>query len=211
MTATHRYIVPRPRGVTWAVGSREPHAARSLILHLLAGAAELPMDLPALGKRIGVGYPEEIAKLVLKLQRESYLICELAPMAMPAQEPFSVAISDCLSRLALSGTAVLATDGGLCYGRAGASPDDSQLISSTAARMFAMRERLRQAMRSSVATADAVGATGAYVIEDLQLMPIHTGSRLFYLVTLGQPDLSNGAYVALVSMLLRRYQSHATN
>ena len=206
-----RYLVPRPRGVSWAVGSRTEDIARRLILDLLGGGSERPMDLAELAPRYGMSDVAAFGKLLFKLQRETFLTAALEPLTLPDAGSFNEAINDCLARFAVSGSAVLATDGGLCYGRAGASVSDANLISSTAYRMFSMRQRLRRAMSGRLVDADALDATGAYVIEDLQLMPVHTGSRLFYLVTVGQPDFTNGAYIALVSLLLRRYKHHAAN
>lgn len=212
MTATpDRYLIPRPRGVSWAVGSRNDDIARRLILDLLGGASERPMNLAELAVRYGMSDVAAFGKLLFKLQRETFLTAGLEPLHLPVVGSFNEAINDCLARFAVSGSAVLATDGGLCYGRAGASVSDANLISSTAYRMFSMRQRLRRAMSGRLVDADALDATGAYVIEDLQLMPVHTGSRLFYLVTVGHPDFTNGAYVALVSLLLRRYKRHVAH
>ncbi len=206
MNAPTRYLVPRPRGASWAVSSRQADPERHLILALMADAGEQPMDLDALARRMDMDEGADFGKFVFALQRKGYLTCDVSPLALPQQPSFAEAISDCLARLALSGTAVLATEDGLCYGRSGASVGDANLIASMAYRMADMRERLRHSMCHAGADSELTNVTGAYVIEDLQLMPIDTGRRRFHLVTLGQPDFSNGAYVALIALLLRRYQ-----
>ncbi len=205
MNTPTRYLVPRPRGASWAVSSRQDDPERRIILTLMGKAGEQPMDLDALAGSAGMAPGAAFGKFVFGLQRRGYLTCDTAPLSLPKPPTFADAINDCLARLALSGTAILANEHGLAYGRAGASVTDANLMASMAWRMFEMRERLRRSM-SRHPSSEHMNLTGAYVIEDLQLMPIDTGKRRFHLVTLGQPEFTNGAYVALIALLIRRYQ-----
>jgi len=206
MSPPTRFLVPQARGASWAVSARQDDPERRIILTLMGEAGEQPMNFDGLAERAGMNAGPDFNKFVFALQRRGYLTCDIAPLALPDKATFAEAVNDCLSRLALSGTAVLANEHGLCYGRAGATVGDANLMASMAWRMFEMRERLRRSMHRDRPPGDVTNVTGAYVIEDLQLMPIDTGKRRFHLVTLGQPAFTNGAYVALIALLIRRYQ-----
>jgi len=211
MAALQRYLVPCSAGVAFAVRSPAADPRRRLLLALLGGAADTPIELPQLAAHAGLANLRDLAPMLFQMQRDDWVHCELEPLGPSPFRP-EEAWPDALAKLSSEGVAVLASGAGLCVASAGLARSQTERIAALAADMpLSLR-----GSRDRTSAHDARGVLGYWELPSvpgarkLSAVALHVGARFFPLVVAGVPQLGTRAFIDLIGQLARRYGPRAT-
>lgn len=200
-----RYLIPRPRGVVQAMRTHADDPRRRLVLALLRGGTDAPMQLGELGRAAGLPDARAVGALLFRLQREEWIDGGIEPLPLP-DAPLAAVLPALLAQLSTGGRAVLSTADGLVYARVGLEKRDADDLAVLGAALHTLR---RRAARDSLASGDAPFAWGLIDPSDrarLVIMPLYFGRRCLQLALGAEPRLETEAFVQLVALLSRRYE-----
>jgi hypothetical protein len=207
MSGSDRYLIPRPRGVVQAMRARADDARRRLVLALLRGGADRPMQLPEIGRLAGLPDSQSVGTLLFRLQREEWLDGDVEPLRLPVA-PLAEALPALLGELSSGGCAVLGTVEGLVYARVGFENRTAEQIAILSAGLRPLLDRVAPEALAS-ATENELHAWGVLDPRDrprLMIVPLQFGTRCLYLALGAEPRLEASALVQLVALLSRRYE-----
>jgi len=204
MATLQRYLVPCPAGVAFAVRSPAADPRRRLLLALLGGAADTPMELPQLALHAGLRDVRDLAPLLFQMQRDDWVHCELEPLGSAPFRPDEQGAT-ALAQLSSEGIAVLASGAGLCVGYSGVDRSQSERIAALAGVVPANVRDSRPGARM-LSYWELPSVRG---VRTLSAVALHIGSRLFALVVAGVPQVGTRAFIDLVGQLTRRYAPRA--
>lgn len=207
MEATQRYLVPRPAGIAFAVRSPAADPRRRIVLALLAGGADAPMQLAELAAESGIRDRREFAALLFQMQRDDWVHGDVRPLGLPHGSP-AEAFPAMLPRLSSEGAAVLATGTGLCIAGFGVDTARSRHLAALAANM--PRSLTHPSDRGSASGANADRMLGWQLPTpsgepEFHAVPLNVGTQRFLLILGGVPQLGARAFTDLIGLLSRRY------
>jgi len=209
MEATQRYLVPRPAGIAFAVRSPAEDPRRRIVLALLAGAADAPMQLDELAAVSRIHDRREFVALLFQMQRDDWVHGDVRPLGLPHAPP-AEAFPATLPRLSSEGAAVLATGTGLCIASVGVDQPRSYRLAALAADM--PRSLTHPSDRESASADRILGWKLPTPAGEPQFhaVPLNVGTHRFLLVLGGVPQLGARAFTDLIGSLSRRYWRRAS-
>jgi hypothetical protein len=207
MSASVRYLIPRPRGVALAMRALANDVRRRLVLALLRGDVNIPVQLAEIGRLAGLSDARSVGALLFQLQREEWLDGDVEPLRLPSA-PLAEALPALLGQLSTGRCAVLSTAEGLVCARVGFEGRSAERIAALSAGLGPLLDR---AAREALATTTerephAWGVFGLSNQLRLTTMPLKLGRHCFSLAVGDEPKLESTALVQLAALLSRRYE-----
>lgn len=208
-----RYLVPLPHGVVRAMRAGTDDPRRRLVLGLLRGGMDAPMELGQLGRTVGQPDAQAVGALLFRLQREEWIDGRLEPLQLPAA-PLAALLPGLLAQLSTGKRALLSTADGLAYAHVGFE----KRVADDLAVLSAALHRLRRRVGRGALEMDGNEGPLAWGLIDpsnraqLLVMPLYIGRCHLQLALAAEPRLETEAFVQLVALLSRRYgndQKHA--
>jgi len=201
MSASARYLIPRPRGVALAMRARANDGRRRLVLALLRGDVSIPAQLGEIGRLARLSDAQSVGAFLFRLQREEWVDGDVQPLRLPSA-PLAEALPALLGELSTGRCAVLGTAEGLACARVGFEAGVADRIAALSADLGPLLDRV--ALEEGEA-----GASGVFGLINrlrLTIMPLRLGARRFSLAVGDEPRLESDALVQLAALLARRYE-----
>lgn len=199
------YILPTPAGAYFAVSSPEESRIRKLLLALLRYRSSPHVDTEFVCRCLETDDDQEALEVLHRAQSlawiEGYTEVRDVPALGVGQE-----LHQLLPRLSSVGKGLIIDWNGLSLTRCGIDEAAASTLAALGADLIGVQERHAERMAEHLGQAShGWAAVDAYGSSRIGAWPLYIGEKRILLVLLGEPRLSDPAFLALVWLLIENY------
>ncbi len=201
------YVLPTPGGAYYAATTQTDEPAKRLLVALMSDSQSQLLGVPQVCKWTGLKKQADVLDLLYRIQNLGWIQGEEVTREAPSGTLEDI-LPVLLATFSSTGKALLADNQGFYLASHGFSHETSEELSALSADLLALHERHKGLLNNNLGLhSEAWSVVDAAGNSQVGFWPLYIGRQRFVLVLSGVPHLNQLAFVQLVWVLSKRYNT----
>lgn len=201
------YVLPTPAGAFYAATTETGEPAKQLLVALMSESKSQLLSVPQVCKWTGLKKQQDVLDLLYRIQNLGWIQGEKLAREAPTGTLEDV-LPTLLETFSSTGKALLADHQGFYLASTGFSHEAAEELSALSADLLALHKRHKGLLNHNIGLhSEAWAIVDAAGNSQVGFWPLYIGEHRFVLALSGVPRFNQLAFVQLIWVLSKRYDS----